>query len=309
MSSSGTSTSKNVGRRLSKANNGQATQQLYDGLDIVQQFDVVGMTSYLRSLNIDEAFSFTNRNGTYFSIYDPLGSTLGVTDSAASSVVQYTYDPFGTTASTDPTFPNPFQYTGRENDDIAGLYYYRSRYYPPRLHRFPSEDPVGLAAGLNVYSYVGNNPLSGTDPLGLYTGSVCIKGTLGFGLGFGGGSCINFGYDKKQGFSTSLSSTAGGGAFAGIGGAVGISLIASNAPTVFDLTGGSVSMGAGGGAVLVLGAGRSVSFNEQVKSVEGFGGVGLKVGTGITSPFAIEGFINTTSTIVGYGTRAGFVVP
>ena len=33
-----------LGRRLSKANNGQATQQLYDGLDIVQQFHVVGMT-------------------------------------------------------------------------------------------------------------------------------------------------------------------------------------------------------------------------------------------------------------------------
>ncbi len=35
------------------------------------------------------------------------------------------------------------------------------------MQRFISEDPIGLAGGVNVYTYVGNNPLSWVDPLGL----------------------------------------------------------------------------------------------------------------------------------------------
>ena len=62
---------------------------------------------------------------------------------------------------------NSFHYTGRENDD--GLYYYRARYYHPRLQRFISEDPMGFAGDdFNRYAYVRNNPLKYTDPLGLW---------------------------------------------------------------------------------------------------------------------------------------------
>ncbi len=170
-----------LGRRTTKQVNGQPTQHLYDGLDILQQFDTLGTTSYLRSLTIDEAFSFTNRNGTYFSIYDPLGSTLAVLDQAANPAVQYTYDPFGTTSPTDPTFPNPFQFTGRENETLAGLYHYRLRPYSPFLHRFIAEDPIGLLGGVNFYRYVLNNPLSFSDPLGLDVTVSLYPGAAGFG--------------------------------------------------------------------------------------------------------------------------------
>ena len=50
---------------------------------------------------------------------------------------------------------------------MTGLYYVRARWYDPHLGRFVSEDPIGLAGGLNVYAYVGNSPLNGTDPSGL----------------------------------------------------------------------------------------------------------------------------------------------
>ena len=45
-----------------------------------------------------------------------------------------------------------FQYAGRENDG-NGLYYYRARYYSPRMGRFLSEDPIGFAGGqANLYT-------------------------------------------------------------------------------------------------------------------------------------------------------------
>ncbi|WP_447980245.1 RHS repeat-associated core domain-containing protein [Candidatus Nitrospira bockiana] len=61
----------------------------------------------------------------------------------------------GGTAST-----SAFQYAGRENDG-TGLYYYRARYYSPRLQRFISEDPLDCGSGnVNLYSYIRNSPMS-----------------------------------------------------------------------------------------------------------------------------------------------------
>src|SRR3989338_1768746 len=77
-------------------------------------------------------------------------------------------DPFGTTTATTAGVPNPFQFTGRENDGLAGLYYYRARYYHPALARFLGVDPVEFQAGeFNLYAYVMNNPLRYGDPHGL----------------------------------------------------------------------------------------------------------------------------------------------
>jgi RHS repeat-associated protein len=59
-------------------------------------------------------------------------------------------------------------FTGREWDPEAGLYYYRARYYDPKIGRFISEDPIGFAGGdVNMFAYVGNNPLGYGDPSGL----------------------------------------------------------------------------------------------------------------------------------------------
>jgi hypothetical protein len=42
----------------------------------------------------------------------------------------------------------------------------RARYYDPQLGRFVSEDPLGLAAGINPYAYTGNDPVNFRDPTG-----------------------------------------------------------------------------------------------------------------------------------------------
>jgi RHS repeat-associated protein len=56
---------------------------------------------------------------------------------------------------------------GQEFDGDSGLYHNGFRDYAPRLGRYIQSDPVGLAAGLNTYTYANGNPVNATDRLGL----------------------------------------------------------------------------------------------------------------------------------------------
>jgi RHS repeat-associated protein len=91
---------------------------------------------------------------------------VALTDSTGALQTQYTYEPFGNTSIAGAASANPLQYTGRENDG-TGLYYYRARYYSPKLQRFISEDPIEFGGGdVNLYAYVFNSPTNYTDPTG-----------------------------------------------------------------------------------------------------------------------------------------------
>jgi len=73
------------------------------------------------------------------------------------------------------TIPQPFKYAGKYGImyEPNGLYYMRARYYDAETGRFISEDPIGFEGGdVNLYSYVGNNPISYVDPLGLEAGGT-----------------------------------------------------------------------------------------------------------------------------------------
>jgi RHS repeat-associated protein len=108
-------------------------------------------------------------------VTDALGSTLALTDGSASTTASYSYGAYGNASKTGSD-DTPFQYTGRENDGAANLYYYRARYYNPTFGQFISADPIGLAGGLNAYAYVGGNPLSYVDPLGLKLCKIKLPG-------------------------------------------------------------------------------------------------------------------------------------
>jgi RHS repeat-associated protein len=58
------------------------------------------------------------------------------------------------------------RYTGKERDDNSGLCYYGARYLAPWLARWINPDAAGSIDGLNLYVYVGNNPLEYIDPTG-----------------------------------------------------------------------------------------------------------------------------------------------
>ncbi|EPB6698041.1 RHS repeat-associated core domain-containing protein [Escherichia coli] len=67
---------------------------------------------------------------------------------------------------TDEPVYQPLRYQGQYFDAETGLHYNRFRYYDPDVGRFISQDPIGLAGGINPYVYA-PNPLTWLDPLGL----------------------------------------------------------------------------------------------------------------------------------------------
>jgi RHS repeat-associated protein len=118
-------------------------------------------------LGIDEFFTGTDGVGVRALLPDALSSPVALGDGTGTLQTQYTYEPFGVTTQTGAASTSSFKYTGRE-DDSTGLMYYRARYYQPRLQRFISEDPIEFLGGdVNLYGYVGKNPILSIDPLGL----------------------------------------------------------------------------------------------------------------------------------------------
>ncbi|WP_425268684.1 RHS repeat-associated core domain-containing protein [Leptospira brenneri] len=82
-----------------------------------------------------------------------------------------TYKPYGEILRTDSFGPDitKFKYTGQEEDQESGLYYYKARYYDASLGRFASNDSMVFPdkeQGMNRMMYVEGNPIAFVDPSG-----------------------------------------------------------------------------------------------------------------------------------------------
>ena len=73
--------------------------------------------------------------------------------------IQQEYNPYGI----EQNIRLPGQYHDRETD----LYHNYRRYYDPKIGAYINQDPIGMDAGINLYSYVNGDPLRYIDPEGL----------------------------------------------------------------------------------------------------------------------------------------------
>ncbi|VVH60053.1 hypothetical protein BSPCLSOX_2553 [uncultured Gammaproteobacteria bacterium] len=110
-------------------------------------------------------------NQTRYQLTSHLQSNTLELDDKAQTLSYEHYYPYGSTAiiaGKDKTQVQQkrYRYTGKERDDSSGLCYYGARYLAPWLTRWISPDSAGAVDGLNLYVYVGNNPLKYIDPTG-----------------------------------------------------------------------------------------------------------------------------------------------
>jgi RHS repeat-associated protein len=268
---------------------------VYDGYDPVQEQSPVGtiLADVRTGPGVDQRFARTKGAATSRYLTDLLGSTVALTDSAGVVQTTYGYDPYGNTSQSGAANDNQYQFTGRQNDG-TGLYYYRARYYNPNWGRFISEDPIGLAGGVDLYAYARGNPASFADPLGLDTYNVGFSGTLNIPLigpvgpagGFFGGVATDT--NGNWGFYGGV----GGGVGAGAGGSFGVQFGGSNAATICELSGPFLSVSASGGEGIIAGY-EGYSGQSASGDVNGFN---LFIGAGGGTP--VSGSYQYTNTWV-----------
>jgi RHS repeat-associated protein len=172
------------GRRVRKTANGVTTRYLWDGDNLVVEMDANGNPireySYYPGIDRPHAVRRSSDGAVFYYITETPGHVVGLVNSSNQVVNSYEYEPFGVTLAQTEQVVQPFKYSAREQDTERGLYFMRARYYDPQLARFLSEDPIGLAGGINPFAYVGNDPVNATDPYGLFecewiTGQVTVS--------------------------------------------------------------------------------------------------------------------------------------
>jgi len=110
----------------------------------------------------------------YYIHTDHLNSPRTITDTSGNIVWQWdNTDPFGANIpdenpNSQGTFTFNLRFPGQYFDRETNTHYnfYRDG-YNPEIGAYTQSDPIGLQGGINTYTYVGGNPLSRVDPLGL----------------------------------------------------------------------------------------------------------------------------------------------
>ncbi len=240
----------------------------------------------------------------YYLSYDQVGTLRTVTDNVGSIIKQIDYDSFGNIINdTNPSFTVPFGFAGGLHDRDTGLVRFGARDYDPTIGKWTAKDPIDFAGGdLNLYGYVGNNPVNFIDPYGLWKFTYSAGGHIPTGpwpISAGGtaSSALNNPLDasgKLEYEGATPEATAGVWADIGVSAGVG------------DLSG----TGDQAGPVIGIGAGRygGVQFTlrrefdttrkwyDPLKYIDGVSvGLGLGVGlpVNVTTPLT-NGYSNNT---------------
>ncbi|CCE06201.1 exported hypothetical protein [Bradyrhizobium sp. STM 3843] len=167
-------------------NPGQVTQKWTDylsvgnakvGMRVTQTASETLTTRYFHTDHLGSISVLTDQNGLVVErlSYDAWGKRRNVngTDDVSGSVTSQTNRGF----------------TGEEELSVAGLVHLNGRVYDPLLARFTSPDTITESPfstqGWNRYSYVGNDPLTFTDPSG-----HCFLGCFWNAIGKAVGSAV-----------------------------------------------------------------------------------------------------------------------
>lgn len=171
------------GRELARLAGGQWTDMIY------------GPTGLLAEVQ------GTQTSAPVYRMVDHLGTAVGTLSSTGTVLSLTDYAPFGQVFAGGST--DPYKFTGKERDQESGNDYFGARYYASSMGRFMSPDWSSSSQAvpyanlenpqsLNLYAYVGNNPLGRVDANGhcwgwiqwLCNGAQSVKNGLFTDYGF-----------------------------------------------------------------------------------------------------------------------------
>lgn len=136
---------------------------------------------WLEDLPLAAVDAGSSSSTLYYIHAGPRGEPLAMTDAARAKVWDAVYEPFGAATVFTATTALDLRLPGQQLQAETGLHQNWMRDYDPSLGRYLQPDPIGLAGGPHVYSYVGQDPLNYVDP----TGEIwwAVAGGILFGAG------------------------------------------------------------------------------------------------------------------------------
>lgn len=155
---------------------------IYDGWLLVQVRDASNKVLWTVTRGLDLSGSLggaggiggllarTDTNGSTFYHADGVGNITGLMDGPQNMAARYMYSAFGglVRKSGPMVDVNEMQFSSMPVHRLSGLVGFSLRpTYDPTLGRFLTPDPIGERGGVNLYGFVGNNPLGYVDPYGL----------------------------------------------------------------------------------------------------------------------------------------------
>ena len=174
------------GQRVSKTGPGAADHIYFGGRELARLVGGQWTDLIYGASGLLAEVPGTQNGAPVYRMTDHLGTQVGTLSSTGLLLSATDYAPFGQVFAGGST--DPYKFTGKERDTESGNDYFEARYYSSAMGRFMSpdwsakEEPVPYAKlddpqTLNLYSYVGNNPLSRADKDGHCFWDLCIGET------------------------------------------------------------------------------------------------------------------------------------